>query len=144
MSELSSHTTLEEPKLLFSNGNIDIHPLRGLISYGPYSNNLGYPNQVRLAYLSPFGTSQKIHALVSELQNQHIPIDATNYFPTYPGFETLLRTPLVPASKNLIFELPEECKITVANNNGEELLNHIIQLVGQAEISRTSFDVLLI
>ena len=144
MSELSSYTTLEEPKLLFNSGKTDTHPLRGLISYGPYSVNLGFPNQVRLALLAPFGLSNKLKTLVQELQNQHQPKEAKNYFPKYPGFENLLKTQLITPDDNLIFELPDECKNIATTNDGEKLLNYIMQLVGQAEVSRPLFDVLLL
>ena len=50
---LSGYAILPEPPLLFDGSQVDTHPLRGLSNHGPYSAKLGFPSQVRLAYLAP-------------------------------------------------------------------------------------------
>jgi hypothetical protein len=65
MSEFSSYKILPEPELLFNNKQRDTHPLRGLISHGPYSLKMGYPNQIRTAYLTTNNQSNRIIRLLS-------------------------------------------------------------------------------
>jgi hypothetical protein len=144
MSELSLHKILPEPLLLFNNGKTDIHPLRGLITHGPYSLTLGFPTQIRTAFIAPNGTSQKLARLIGELNGTHSPIEAKNYYPTYPGFEQVFRTPIISAQANLTFELPSECTSIVQSKNGVGLLEQIVHLMGKASVSRSSFDMLLI
>lgn len=144
MSELSSYKTLPEPQLLFNKGKLDTHPLRGLISHGPYSLIMGFPTQIRTAFLSPLGSVQKIKGLLSELNSQHSPKEAKNYYPVYPGFPQVFRTPIISALDNLLFELPSECSNIAKAGNGHRILDLIIHSVGMAAISRASFDILIL
>jgi hypothetical protein len=52
-SELPGYTILPEPDLMFAGGALDKHPLRGLISDGPYGLKYGVPSTLRLALLAP-------------------------------------------------------------------------------------------
>lgn len=144
MSELSSYKIIPEPQLLFNKGKLDIHPLRGLISHGPYSLNMGFPTQIRTAFLSPLGSAPKIKGLLAELNSQHSPKEAKNYYPVYPGFSQVFRTPIISASDNLSFELPSECSDIAKAGNGHRILDLIIQSVGVAAMSRASFDILIL
>ncbi len=54
VSRLPPFTLLDEPLLSFSpsdSAQIDVHPLRGLVNFGPYSKDSfgGYTPQVRIA-----------------------------------------------------------------------------------------------
>lgn len=64
-SQLANHVLLSEPKLSFHparRGDVHIHPLRGLIQYGPYSRGLLVPDPIRVAALAPAGESQRLYA----------------------------------------------------------------------------------
>lgn len=144
MSELSAYKVLPEPKLLFNKGKTDIHPLRGLIQHGPYSLDIGFPNQIRLAYLVPSGNKNKLTNLVSELSVAHSPIEAKNYYPMYRGFSEIFRTPLVSPTDNLIFELGQECSEIARRGEGNKLLNQIVQAVGRASMVKSQYDILFL
>ena len=58
LSELPPFTLLDEPDLSFSPSDatqVDVHPLRGLLNYGPYSKGSfsGYTSRVRIATVGP-------------------------------------------------------------------------------------------
>lgn len=144
MSELSAYKLLNEPELLFNNDQRDKHPLRGLVSHGPYSLKLGFPKQIRTAYLSPIGESNKIEKLLSELNSTHHPKEAQNYYPTYPSFLSVFRTPLISATENLKFELSAQCLDLAKSKKGNELLNQIIDAVGNSLTLKSNFDVLIL
>lgn len=141
---LPAHTILPEPKLLFSSAGIDLHPLRGLTKYGPYSADFGYPQLVRVAYFGPSEFIRKLDALVAELNGRATPRDATNYYVEYPGFEQAFRARLVPASDALRVPAPSDCARLASAGNGEGLAQAIVQSLTSLARVRSSFDVLLI
>jgi len=144
MAELSAYKSLPEPQLLFNSGQTDIHPLRGLISHGPYSLELGFPTQIRTAFMAPAGGPLKLRKLVAELNGTHSPIEAKNYYPNYPGFQKIFKVPIQSAPNNLMFELPTECNILAQNRDGLGLIEQIIHVIGRVSLSRSSFDILLL
>jgi len=144
MSELPSYKILPEPQLLFNNSTTDTHPLRGLITHGPYSVGLGFPTQIRTAFLSPVGGSGRLQSLVAELCGTHTPKEAKNYYPIYPGFQSVFRTPIITAPDNLMFELPGECSAIAQSNDGVALLEQIMHMVGKIAVLRNSFDILIL
>lgn len=73
---LAGHAILPEPPLLFDDRKKDVHPLRGLLKYGPYSAGLGFLSQVRLAYFAPAEFMEKLDGIVSELNSSANPIEA--------------------------------------------------------------------
>ena len=143
-SELASHQIIPEPDLLFGNGKLDKHPLRGLVAHGPYSLNFGFPKTVRIASLSPEGLSDKIDTLIGELAGVHNPKEAKNYYPTYPGFESLLRIPIIQPQDGLKFQLPADCLSLAEQQKGGELIDKIMQAVGAISTVKHLFDVLVI
>lgn len=143
-SELPQHSIINEPALLFGLNGKAIHPLDGLIKYGPYSLDLGFPNKVRLASLMPYGYVDKLDKLYSELNSSHTPVEAAEYYPDYPGFLALMRTQLEIPSHDLKFTLDEDCNQIAQNRNGKELIEKILHSVGQLEMKKHNFDVLMI
>ena len=108
-SEIAAHKTLPEPKLLFSNNQLDTHPLRGLVNFGPYSLDLSFPRAVRLACLAPEEYMNKLEALINELQNPASVKDAPNYYLSYPGFKETFRVP-ISLDDRLKLHTPDECR----------------------------------
>jgi hypothetical protein len=144
MLELPAYKIIPEPALLFANGKIDVHPLRGLIAHGPYSLGLGFPSQIRTAFVSPQGGSNKLSHLVNELNGTHTPVEAPNYYPIYPGFNSVFRIALKEATIPLRFELPTECNQMVESRDGDLLLETIIHQIGKAALVRSDFDILIL
>ena len=88
---LPSYELIPEPSLLFHpdrGRDTDVHPLRGLLTYGPYSRKmpLSAPDPVRVAVVCPERTLGKVQALVNELQTRHAPRERRNYLVDYDGF----------------------------------------------------------
>lgn len=143
-SQLPGYSALPEPELLFDNDKTDIHPLRGLIEHGPYGAKIGYPLQIRTAFLAPSGMMSKLDSLFHELQTQQTVKDAAIYYPPYPGFEKVFRVPLVSPTNNLKIEIPKDCWQYAERREGLELVNQITQTLGGLIRQRTSFDVLML
>lgn len=143
-SQLAGHNVLAEPSLLFASGKTDLHPLRGLTQHGPYSLGLGFPNQVRIAFLTPRDMAGKLDSLINELNAEHTPKEALNYYPKYSGFQNVFRVPLVGPGNNLKFELSAECALAAIDGNGQELTNQIMHAVGDILKLKPLFDVLMI
>jgi hypothetical protein len=142
--ELSGHSIVPEPELLFAGTRRDIHPLRGLANFGPYSRDLGYPGQVRLAYFAPQQFMGKIQRLVDELGATAAVRDAPNYYLPYPGFQQVYAIPLISAPEQLRFSPPPEADDAARAKKGEELVNHVLHGLGSALRHKASFDVVVI
>ncbi len=142
--QLPGYSRLLEPELLFNGNQTDTHPLRGLIKNGPYGANLGFPRQIRTAFLAPHGMLAKIDRLFQEIQNPQAVKDAPNYYLPYPGFQSVFRIPLVGPTDGFKIELSKECDACVGRRDGPGLLNLIVDAIGSLKAQRTSFDVLIL
>jgi hypothetical protein len=143
-NELPGNFSLPEPELLFAGGKTHKHPLRGLNDFGPYSGDLGFPTQVRLAYLAPKELMGKIDGIVDELRKKQVPKDALNYYIAYEGFDKVFRSKLVPAADPLRVATPPECNALAAAGNGHGLVNAVLQGLGALIRVRNTFDVLIV
>lgn len=144
MLKLNKHYRIPEPKLLFANKKTDIHPLRGLIEFGPYGTDLGYPMEIKIAKIAPFGMTKVLNKLISELRLTHAPKEAKNYYPTYPGFSNLFNLNIIDDRSDLSIELPKDLDTVANNGNGGLLIEMIIHNVGKLVASVSDFDVLLL
>src|SRR6202030_2487736 len=87
-SEIAPHVFLPEPKLAFHPERVsdrDIHPLLGLIRFGPYSSGL-IPDPIRVATITPSGDSSRLYAFMRELSNTTRAGERAGYLPDWPGF----------------------------------------------------------
>ncbi len=141
-SELPSHSMLPEPNLLFANGRRSLHPLRGLIEYGPYSSDLRFPSQVRVAYFAPTELLCRLDSFIIELTRSAQPKDALNYYPTYPGFVQTFRTPLIKPDEALWFSASKDCLKLAQTQNGPGLVDSILHSMAGLLRQKHSFDVL--
>src|SRR4051812_15631387 len=92
LTKLPPFTLLDEPGLSFSPSDptsIDVHPLRGLVNFGPYSKGSfsGFTSRVRIATVGPESAFRRRGDLMLHLRNVHRPTDRSEYVPQYPGFE---------------------------------------------------------
>jgi hypothetical protein len=141
-SELNGYSTLPEPRLIFAGGALDSHPLRGLVDHGPYSKVLGIPARVRLAQLAPKGLLPKLNGIMQELDKPAKPREAVTYYPDYPGFEPLFRTPIVTGDR-LRFEMAGDLDDLARQGNRLELARQLFDAIGKVGVNRADFDVLL-
>jgi len=143
-NNLSAYRALPEPELIFNQLKKDMHPLRGLAKHGPYGLSIGYPTQVRAAFLAPQGSLGKLDHLFDELNGSHQVKDVPTYYIPYTGFENIFRTPLVSPSDDLKIELPTECSTYADAKNGPEIINQIMHSIGNLSKNRSHFDVVFL
>ena len=141
---LPAYTVASEPELVFHGGKTDRHPLRGLINHGPFSLRFGAPSVVRFAVVALRNDMARIDDLVRELDTSVMPEEAPAYYPEYPGFKALMRTPIAGVEEDMRFALPDELNRLAASRNkvalARALLNEIIKLRSE----RHRFDVALV
>jgi hypothetical protein len=143
-SELCGYIALKEPDLLFAKDKTDKHPLRGLIENGPYSLRFGFPDRVRFALLAPAGDMAKLVNLVEELKREAEPLEATNYYPKYPGFEPLFRAPISTQDDRLKLGFPPSFDKHVRRGEKLELARGLFQFVAQLKAFISNFECALI
>jgi hypothetical protein len=142
-SQLPAQSKVNEPELRFRHGT-DIHPLRGLIKHGPYGLKLGFPKQVRLAMLSQKNDAHAIEFTIKQLLSSFDPVEGKNFYPSYTGFESIFKTPLISPSNNLKSEFNQTCQRFATEKNGIALVDEIINSAGVLIRAKNQFDVLMI
>ena len=143
-SEFPGYTALPEPDLLFHNGRTGKHPLVGLIEHGPYGQLFGAPSQVRLAMLAPRSDITRLTSLVAELNSSAKPREAKNYYPVYPGFQSLFRIPIAPQDDRLIRPFPDALDRHARAERKVPLAQGLFHTIEQLNSLRTEFDVTLV
>ncbi len=142
--ELAANGQIPEPSLLFANGLTDLHPLRGLLKYGPFSAPLNIVQSTKIAYLAPSIFFPKLDELIQELQSNAEPKEAQNYYPVYNGYQNMFKAELVSPPVNLRFPTGNDCEAKVAVRDGEGLAREIFANLNQIARSKFSFDVLMV
>ena len=143
-AELPGYSILPEPELVFARSRTDKHPLVGLINYGPYGERYGTPDTLRLALLAPRGELSKLQHLVTELKRPVRPREAINYYPEYPGFREVFRTPIADQDPRLAKEFPALLETHARTINRLDLANGLFQSLAQLRALRTDFDVAIV
>lgn len=143
-SALSGYSTLPEPELLFAGNKPHTHPLVGLIESGPYSLRFATPGRIRLALVAQHQHMPKLNALVQELGKEARPREATNYYPVYPGFAEVFRTPVASPEQRAMIELPNELDRYAAMGARQELARALLESMARLQGIRANFDVALI
>lgn len=146
-SEIASHIQLPEPKLAFHPDRVadrDIHPLRGLCRYGPYSQGL-IPDPIRIATISPAGEENRLYEFMRQLNSSVSPAERKTYLPPWPGFKNVFGVRMVGAAADChiqLSQLDEEFSTTPTPH--VFLAEHLIRAIQQLEARRLEFDVLFI
>jgi hypothetical protein len=145
---LQHHVRLAEPLLLFHPdrpSDRDIHPLRGLAKFGPYSSALT-PSPIRVATLSPSGESRRLYDFLKELNRSAKPVERSDYLPEWTSFNSVFQTKLVPASENCRVELDANLDGEMRDDAAPALLlaERIIRAIQLFDANRAEFDVLFI
>jgi hypothetical protein len=143
-SELPGYSTLPEPDLMFARNVVDKHPLRGLISNGPYGVKYGAPSVLRLALLAPSANLNQVRRLAVELAGFAKTREVPAYYPDYPGFEKVFRIPIAPIDDNLVFSFPNELDGYAAKQDKLGLAKGLFECISRLNRVRSSFDVALI
>lgn len=141
---LPAYSIAPEPELVFHGGSTDRHPLRGLTNHGPFSLRFGAPSVVRFAVVAPQADLARIDGLVRELGSPAKPKEAPAYYPEYPGFETLMRTPIADVDDAMRFALPDELNRLAAAHDKMGLARALLNEVIKLRAERHRFDVALV
>lgn len=146
-----AHHKVAEPELLFSpdrSGDHHIHPLRGLLQFGPYSRN--FINRVfdpiRVATIFPHDFKQRLRDLFNELERRHTPRERRDYLVDFPGFHSVFGVKVVPADAGLHIVLPPavDAEIQASSQPHTVLARVITDAMTRLLSRRNEYDVLLI
>lgn len=112
-SKLPPFTLLDEPLLAFASNKKEsthLHPLLGLLRFGPYTNSAfkPYTPALRVATIGPAGGRQQVGDLMKDLRMAYEPGDRKEYVPRYPGFEQIFGVPLLAASREAHIKWPDD------------------------------------
>jgi hypothetical protein len=149
--KLPTYKCYEEPELLFHplrNQDRHIHPLQGLIKFGPFSrslvNNLMDP--IRLAIIAPSGYLKRVDELINELESKFQPRERKQYLPEFLGFSRLFGLRVVSGSNLVRFELDKQIEYELEKTEKPYLIlsQKLSQIISGLQIKRSEFDVLVI
>lgn len=149
-SRLPPFTLLDEPLLSFSPsdpGQVDVHPLRGLINFGPYSKGSfgGYTSQIRIATVGPESAFRRRGELMASLRNSFQPSDRSEYVPTYPGFEALFHVKLESARGGAHIKWPDSLSFLPGDGDPQSRLFQAMDAaLRRLDTVRNEFDVVLV
>lgn len=150
LTELPPFTLLDEPDLSFSPSDatqVDVHPLRGLLNFGPYSKGSfsGYTPRIRIATVGPESAFHRRGDLMKLLRGVHRPSDRSEYVPEYPGFERLFRVSLDPAPASAHIKWPEHLDQLPGDGNAQHRLYLAMDAaLRRLDAVRNEFDVVLV
>jgi hypothetical protein len=147
-SQIAPHITIPEPKLAFHPDRIsdrDIHPLRGLLRFGPYSNGM-LLGPIRVATITPAGESARLYSFMSELNSQSRPHERSDYLPPWPGFQSVFGLHMRGAGKGCHRELDAalEDDFSKATRPHIVLAERLLRAIQSLDGQRSDFDVLFI
>lgn len=147
-AQLQYHVRLPEPELLFHPdrpSDRDVHPLRGLKKFGPYSSNLT-PSPIRVATLAPAGESRRLFDFLGELNQPAKPQERPDFLQEWTSFNDIFQTRLVPAVKSCRLELEKGLDAELKDSPVPELLltERVVRAIQLLVANRTEFDVLFL
>ncbi len=147
-SEILPHVWLPEPKLAFHpdrTSDREVHPLRGLLRFGPYSAGL-VPDPIRVATLAPAGESPRLYGFMKELNATYAPTERKDYLPQWPGFPTVFGLHTRSAGGHCHVELrPQfEAEFRTSKTPHVLLADALVRAIQSLEAHRTEFDILCI
>ncbi len=148
-SKLSPFTLLDEPLLSFSPSDdtqVDVHPLRGLLDFGPYSKGSfgGYTSQIRIATVGPESAFKRRGELMTSLRGSYQPSDRSEYVPRYPGFERLFGVQL-EAARGAHIKWPDSLGQLPGDGDPQvRLFQAMDSALRRLDTVRNEFDVVLV
>src|SRR5712664_3043409 len=150
-ARLPDFTVLTEPELSFhplDPGRRSIHPLRGLLDYGPYTTAVpgAVRPVIRLAAIGPAGEGANMVRLVQEMRGSLNPDERRAYLPAWPGFTDVFKVRLEFAAKDISVQLPVGLDEAIAASPVPHrvLLDALADGIRRVAAQRPGFDVLVI
>lgn len=148
---LPGHIVLPEPQLRFGSNNardVDIHPMEGLIRFGPYSHGKLSPvaNPIRVGMIVPAGLEESLVHQMRELDQEHKPRERKQYLPAFPGFEKVFGVRFTrggPASR-IVLSQDLDRQIESAAASHVVLAEALTRALFALRNARDSFDIVVI
>ena len=149
--QLPGYSVLTEQELRFGAEDpkaVDVHPLQGLLRFGPYSRDklAAIADPIRVAIIAPAGQVERVNGLLRELQKSHQPKERHQYLPSFPGFSKVFQMNMGPAGPQANFELPVDLTEQMKQSEKPHLklaetLQHALRAICHR---RDAFDVVYI
>jgi argonaute-like protein implicated in RNA metabolism and viral defense len=147
-ASLPAHGHIPEPSLLFHTereSDQHVHPLQGLMNFGPYSRSLErpLPDPIRVAFIVPNEGAAKMKRIWDGFFRELKPIYQRDYLPVFPGFEPAFKVRLVPAKDcHIRLDIPEDL---VSKNQPHKILaDAFTKAITDISSKGEEFDVLII
>ncbi len=146
--EIAPHVCLPEPKLSFHPDRAtdrDVHPLRGLRQFGPYSSGI-VPDPIRVATLAPAGERPRLNAFMKELNSRYQPKERKDYLPEWPGFHSVFGLHMRGAGGACHVELDAqlEADFRASPTPHVVLADRLVRAIHGFDARRAEFDVLVV
>jgi hypothetical protein len=147
-SEITPHLWFPEPKLSFHPervGDVDTHPLRGLLRFGPYSSGL-VPDPIRVATIAPAGEGHRLYDFMKALNSEYAPKERKAYLPKWPGFSGAFNLHMRGATKPCHIELDDRLEAEMRDSASPHvvLAARLIRAIQTLETRRDEFDVIFL
>ena len=145
---LAPHLHFPESRLAFHpdrTSDIGIHPLRGLVRFGPLSSGL-LPDPVRVATIGPAADAQRLYTFMKELRLPHRPQERSDYLPKWPGFREVFGIQMQAAAKPCHIRLDEhlDAEVEEAARPHTALANHLVRAIQRLDAHRADFEVVFV
>lgn len=147
-SEIARHVCFPEPSLAFHperSADRDVHALRGLLRYGPYSAGL-VPDPIRVATIAPHVGADALYDFMKDLREPAKPLERHAYLPEWPGFKNVFGVRMVGAAKDCHIKLAAELegKIDASGTPHIVLAEALGRALQQLDTRRSEYDVIFI
>ena len=146
-SHLIAYQNIPEPLLTFNPERDDctsMHPLKGLIEYGPYNQKLignAFPT-IRVATIGPRGTQKVISELINKLKSKQTPQERKEYLIDFPGFKNVFKKDIeINTEINIEISQEQEALILNADKPYKKLVDLFMQLIPKIANNKYDFDI---
>jgi hypothetical protein len=147
-SEIAPHLWFPESKLAFHperSSDVDAHPLRGLLRFGPYSSGF-VPDPIRVATITPAGEGQRLYSFMKELNSEFEPTERKDYLQKWPGFRRAFNLEMRGAAKGCHVELDARLEQEMRDTASPHvvLATRLTRAIQALEARRYEFDVVFV
>lgn len=148
---LPGHIVLPEPQLRFGSNDardVDIHPMKGLTRFGPYSHGKLSPvaNPIRVGMIVPADLEEGLVRQMRELDQAHQPRERKAYLPPFPGFEKVFRVRFTRGGQasRIVLSQDLDRRIETAAAPHVVLAEALTRALFALRNARDSFDIVII
>ena len=147
-NQIAPHICLPEPHLSFHPDRLsdrDIHPLRGLLEYGPYSST-SIPDPIRIATIFPGGKRDHLRSFVNRLDLTYRAKERRDYLPEWPGCQKVFGLRMRLAGDNCHIETDLNLETTLSGSSQPHIVlsDYLVRAIHRLQAHRAEFDVLMI